>query len=95
MIPLEDIAPKHPDSSKWYWLAWSDEELNGATIISATWTAPAGLTVDAEQFSTPLTGVRLSGGVVGQFYEVVLQIQTSDNQILHETLTIEVSKKGH
>lgn len=95
MIPLEDIAPKHPASSKWYWLEWSDKELNGATITNATWTVPAGLTVDAQQFSTPLTGVRLSGGVEGQYYEVVLAVQTSDDQLLHETLTIEVSRQGH
>ncbi|MCU7841920.1 MAG: hypothetical protein KZQ94_21425 [Candidatus Thiodiazotropha sp. (ex Troendleina suluensis)] len=95
MIRLEDIAPKHPDSSKWYFLAWSAEELNGASIIGAAWSAPAGLTVDDQQFTTLLTAVRLSGGVEGQFYEVALEVQTSDNQLLHETLTVEISKWGH
>ncbi|MCU7934129.1 MAG: hypothetical protein KZQ99_04520 [Candidatus Thiodiazotropha sp. (ex Dulcina madagascariensis)] len=95
MIRLEDIAPKHPTSSKWYWLAWSDVELNGATITGATWTPPAGITVDESQFTDLLTGVRLSGGTLGQYYEVGVAVQTSDSQLLHETLTVEISERGH
>ncbi|MEW8494253.1 MAG: hypothetical protein AB2604_10645 [Candidatus Thiodiazotropha taylori] len=95
MIPLEDVPPKHPDSSKWYWLSWSPEELNGASIVGATWTVPAGLVVDDSQFTTQLTGARISGGIVGVYYEIEVEILTSDNQTLHETMPLEIRNWGH
>lgn len=92
---IRNAPPKHPDSSKWYWLDWSADELQNATITGSTWTLPAGITKDAEIQSGYRVGIRLSGGALGEAYELLNQITTDSNETLHETLRITISNSGH
>lgn len=53
------------------WLA------TGETITASSWAAPAGVTVDSESFTDDDTTVVLSGGTVGERYEIENTITTS------------------
>lgn len=92
---IRNAPPKHPDSSKWYWVEWSSDELDGAAITGSTWTAPAGITIDQESLSGYRAGVRLSGGTLGAEYDLVNEITTDAGELLHETLKIRVLESGH
>lgn len=92
---IRNAPPKHPDSSKWYWLEWSKKELQGALITASTWTLPAGLTADAEQQSGYRVGVRVSGGAEGEDHDLVNQITTDAGETLHETLRLRIRSTGH
>ncbi|MEJ1358343.1 MAG: hypothetical protein RPU51_09245 [Candidatus Sedimenticola sp. (ex Thyasira tokunagai)] len=86
---------KHPDSTKWYWLQWSNTELQGTTIVGAVWTLPPGLVMEHSSISGVLAGVKVSGGTLDDDYEVKLKITTSGDETLHEYLRIRCRKSGH
>lgn len=92
---IKHAPPKHPDSSKWYWIAWDATELDGATIQTSTWTLPAGLTLDAQAVSGLLVGARISGGTLGQDYDVLNNITTSSSEDLRESLRVRIRTTGH
>lgn len=97
---ITDRVPDlHPDSSKFYRIAWRAGELGASTTIdSVTWTVPAGLQNDEQSQSGLTVGVRLSDdgtAVVGQSYDVLCEIETSTNETLHEGIRITVSTDGH
>lgn len=52
------------------WVNW----LDGGTITGSTWTVPTGLIKLSESYAGTKTSVHLSGGTVGQIYEVVNHI---------------------
>lgn len=92
------VPDLHPDSSKWYRLAWSQSELgDSVTISTVEWTIPAGLQADETEQAGLTVGVRLSddGATVGSYYDVTCKITTSDNEVLHEVIRIRVSTEGH
>ena len=92
------VPDLYPESSKWYWLEWSQTELgDGVAISSVTWTVPVELTSDAEDQTGLTVGIRLSvdTGVSGSYYDVVCKITTNNDETLHETLRITVSDEGH
>lgn len=95
MIPLASIPPKHPDSEKWYWLEWSEDELQGETISSQAWTVPAGLVEMTTAISGRRCGIKLAGGTLGEWVELEVEIVTTGGETLHERLTIEIDFKGH
>lgn len=92
---IRNAPPKHPDSSKWYWLDWPAKELQSASITTSTWLLPVGITNDAESLSGKRVGIRLGGGTDGQDYNVINEIVTSSGEVLHETLVIRCRTSGH
>ena len=95
---VRGIPDLHPDSSKWYWLVWSDNELGtDTTVQTADWIIPAGLTADQYGASDLKVGVRLSvsTAVVGDILDVVCKITTSTNETLHESFRLVISTEGH
>jgi len=92
---IRNAPPKHPDSSKWYWLQWPADELQKAVITSSNWTVPDGLMLDMKMESGYRVGLRLSGGVDGEDYEIVNQIQTNNSETLHEVMIIRCRTSGH
>lgn len=92
---IKDAAPKHPDSSKWYWLEWDSTELNGAAISTSAWNLPAGITQDAVAVSGLMVGIRLSGGTLNQDYDVQNNITTSNGENLRERIRIYIREEGH
>lgn len=92
---IRNAPPKHPVSDKWYWLQWPADELQKATILTSSWQAPAGITVESEMMSDYRVGVRLSGGDDRSDYQLVNQITTDNGETLHEILLIRVRDSGH
>jgi hypothetical protein len=93
-----NVPPLHPDSSKWYWVRWSQTELgDGVTIASTEWTLPDGLQSDQTGLSGLSVGIRLSvsTGTAGNYYDVGVAVTTSKPEVLNETLRILVSTDGH
>lgn len=81
-----------------------DGELQGATISTSTWTIPSGITKDSENESAvTIHGVSyavntvctiwLSGGTVGENYELLCRITTSDARTLDKTIVIPVRQQ--
>lgn len=92
---IRNAPPKHPGSSKWYWFAWSDEELQGATLNSVTWTLPAGITKDDEAISGQNMGIKLGGGTLDTDYELEAEVVTSAGEVLHVQVRISIRNSGH
>lgn len=106
---------KDPNSVEPYYIVWCSKdgtntgsaldtgELQGATISSATWTVPSGLTKDSSnQAAVTIRGVNyaintvttiwLSGGTAGVDYEVHCRIVTSDARTLDRTVRVRVAE---
>ena len=76
-------------------------ELQGATISTASWTVPSGITKDSDNKNSitikgtlyavnTVATIWLSGGVPGKTYELVNQITTSDGRTLDHTIQVKV-----
>ena len=107
------LPPKDSNSIEAYFIVWCDPsglntgaaadhgELQGATIATATWTVPTGITKDSSnQNSVTIHGIIypintvctiwLSGGTDGADYDLLCRITTSDSRTLDKTITISV-----
>lgn len=107
------LPAKDPNSVEPYFIVWCSEdgtndgtaddtgELQGATISTATWTAPSGITVaSSNQTAVTINGVTyavntvctawLSGGTPDNDYDIHCRITTSDSRTLDKTITVRV-----
>jgi hypothetical protein len=107
------MPSKDPNSVEPYFVVWCDEdgtnnglaadggELQGATIATATWTAPTGITkVSSNQNAVSIGGVSyaantvctiwLSGGTNRVDYALVCRITTSDGRTLDKSIVVPV-----
>lgn len=107
------MPPKDPNSIEPYFIVWCDQdgtntgaatddgELQGATISTATWTVPTGITRDSSnQNAVTIHGISyavntvctvwLSGGTDGQDYELLCRITTSDSRTLDKSIIVPV-----
>lgn len=74
------------------WAAWLVDD----TIIASEWIVPAGLTNSGASFDDSNTIIWLSGGDIGEVYEVVNRITTlgtTQSRIEDRTLTIAIVEK--
>jgi len=80
-----NVFAKRSDEVEWFGIDWSkrlageDPLVVPDTIASSSWTVPDGLTSVAVMETDSVTGVKLSGGVHRQNYEVVNTIVTTTN----------------
>lgn len=102
---------KDPNAVEPYFVVWCDPtgtnvsgdngELQGATISTATWTVPAGITKDSSnQNAVTIAGVSyavntvatvwLSSGAVNTDYELLCRITTSDLRTLDQSIIVPV-----
>jgi len=80
---------KDPDAILDYvvdWAAWLDTD----TIATVTWTVPTGLTQTAVSNTTTTSTIWVSGGTVGQVYEVGVRITTAGGRTQDETFRIRI-----
>jgi len=63
------------------------------TIVTSTWTVPAGLTKVSDDHTTTVATVWLSGGTEGQDYKCVNHIVTSQAREYDATVTIKVRSR--
>ena len=71
---------KDPDAVLDYGIDWADWVTAADSIITSSWTAPAGITVETDSLSGTVCIVWLSGGTAGVSYEVTCHIETDDGR---------------
>ena len=77
-------APKDPDETKDYVVDWTTR-LSGDTIETSLWIAPDGIVIDSEENTTTETTIWLSGGTLGDVYELVNRVTTAGGRTLDQT----------
>jgi hypothetical protein len=80
---------KDPNSTEDFLFDWT-LELNGDTIVSSVWSAPAGITVVSNSNISTLTTARISGGTLGQTYLVQNTVTLASGQIKTRGITISI-----
>ena len=109
------LPSKDPNNVEPYFIVWCSKdgtndgstsdngELQGATISTATWTVPTGITKDSSnQNAVTVAGVSysantvctiwLSSGTAGTEYTLSCKITTSDSRTLDKSIVIPVEQ---
>jgi hypothetical protein len=68
---------KDPDATLDYSVEWEQWLPPGDEIVTSAWSVPNGLTWVSEQLGWTLATVVVSGGVLGETYEVVNRVTTA------------------
>lgn len=84
---------KDPSAILDYSINWSSWLVAGDTIVTSTWTAETGITIDDDSNTTTATTVWLSGGTAGESYDVTNHIVTDDGREDDRTITILVREQ--
>lgn len=83
---------KDPGARLDYTINWSDW-LDGDTISTSTWLAETGITVDSDTNTTTTTTVWLSGGTLGNAYDVTNRIVTAAGREDDRTIEVHIREK--
>lgn len=83
---------KDPEAVLDYVVDWSDW-LEADTISASQWTVPTGITIVTSSFTDTAATVWLSGGTVGERYDVTNGISTDGGRDDDRTITIQVKQK--
>lgn len=109
------LPTKDPDNIEPYFIVWCDNgglndgskkdsgELQGATIVSATWTIPTGIDKETQSEAaitiqgidypeSTVTTIWLSGGTAKQSYTLPCLITTSDGRTLSDSIIVPVAE---
>ena len=89
------VFEKDPQAVKNYKFDWSDWLDTGETIQSRTVTVPSGITLDSDSATNTSVQATLSGGTVGESYDINCEIVTNSSpaQTEQRTLTILIVEK--
>jgi len=83
---------KDPDAILDYSLDWT-RWLDGDTISTATWTVPSGLTLDSDDLDGAVATAWVSGGTVGESYDVACEVTTAAGRTVARVLRLEVVER--
>lgn len=84
---------KDPDAVLDYTVDWATW-LGTDTISTSTWpVVPAGITKDSDTNSTTIATIWLSGGTIGETYQLTNRIVTAGGRTDDRTITINVVSK--
>jgi hypothetical protein len=89
---LKDPSAKLPFTVDWS--AWLAAE--GDTATSVAWTVPAGIVKEsspAESLADGKATVWLSGGTVGQRYQITCRITTAGGRIDDRTIQVDIRER--
>lgn len=75
---------KDPDEVKDYVVDWT-ERLAEDTIVTSTWIVPDGIVKDSDTNTTTSTTIWLSGGTLGDTYELVNRVETAGGRTYDQT----------
>jgi hypothetical protein len=84
-------SDKHPDDVLEYQVNWS-ARLAGDTIATSSWTIPAGITGQAASNDDTAATIKISGGTLGDEYQVLNRITTAAGRTYDQTVLIAISK---
>ena len=77
---MTNVFDKDPNAVLDYQWDWSDWLAVGETISTAVFTVPTGLVLSSQSNTTTTATVFLSGGTVGDGYQVTLRITTNQGR---------------
>ncbi len=83
---------KDPNEVLDYQIDWADF-LAADTIVTSSWSAESGITVDGSSNTTTTATVILSGGTAGNRYVVTNRIVTAGGRTSDRSLTFTVAAK--
>lgn len=84
---------KDPEATRYYSIDWSADlaELGeDVTIASSEWTVPEGLVVEAEDNTTTIATVKVSGGTVNHDYTLYNKITTSGEDVDRRAIQVRI-----
>lgn len=92
---MPQIFVKDPDATLDYTFDWSSWLETGETIASQTVTTGTGLTEDSVAASDSAITVWVSGGTVGESYEISCEITTDNSpaRVDERTITIRIQQQ--
>jgi hypothetical protein len=96
MAQLDHLETLDPNDRKDYYIPWHPQlDPFNDTIASSTWIVPTGITKIEDSFSDKLTTIWLTGGTIGDDYELTNHIITNNDppRELDQTITIHVRKR--
>lgn len=83
---------KDPDEVLDYKVDW-EARLALDTIVTSTFTVPAGITQNSSAFDDTTTTVWLSGGTLDEVYEILNRITTLGGRTMDQTVKIKLRRK--
>lgn len=88
-MAFKRMKPKDPHAVKLYTVDWSDW-LRENNIAASIWHVPDGLELEAETFEPKVATALISGGTVGEEYELTNEITTDEDpeQVDERTMII-------
>jgi len=85
-------ALKDPDAVMDYQIDWTDW-LGADTIVTATWTIPAGVTSTGDSNTEYTTTVFISGGTIGAVYPILCRVDTTGGRTTDRTIRLLIADK--
>lgn len=88
------IWTKDPASTLDYSVDWdADDWLGTDTIATVTWTVPSGVASVSTSATTTVATIFLSGGTVGQDYDIGCLITTAGGRTDERTIRLQVRQR--
>jgi hypothetical protein len=84
---------KDPDAELDYGFDLSDWLATGESLASVVWDVPTGLTNENEDLTATTAVVWLSGGTVGNVYQVSCEFTTDDSRVDERSFRIYVAER--
>jgi len=83
---------KDPNAVLDYQVRWNTW-LGADTISTSTWVVPSGITKESDTNTTTSATIWLSGGTVGDSYNLVNRIITAGGRTEDRTITIQIEER--
>ena len=84
---------KDPDEVLDYGFIWTDLMVEGDAITNSEWLSASGINIDSDTHTSDITVVWLSGGAVGDQYDLTNRVTTAAGRVFDRTARIAIKDK--
>jgi hypothetical protein len=84
------VYRKDPNSRTDFTVDWAGWLADGEQLATSDWTVPTGITTDDETHDATTATIWLTGGTLGDVYQVVNRIETDQGRIDERTMRIHI-----
>lgn len=84
---------KDPDEVLDYGFIWTDLMVEGDVITTSEWLPASGINIDSDTHTGDITVVWLSGGAVGDQYDLTNRVTTAAGRVFDRTARIAIKDK--
>ena len=84
---------KDPDEVLDYGFIWTDLMVEGDAITDSEWIHASGINIDSDTHTSDITVVWLSGGAVGDQYDLTNRVTTAAGRVFDRTARIAIKDK--